>query len=224
MSKAVVILSGGMDSTLCAYMANREYDELIAVHFSYGQRTEKKELESFRKIVSTLKIKTTYEIDLSFFETIGASSLIDISLHIRTDGVDKETPNTYVPYRNGIFISIATAILEKQKAEAIYIGVVQEDSSGYPDCTKGFIDNIGNAINTGTKKDTKVVIKTPLISISKKDIVDLSIKMNIPIELTWSCYAQSEFACGVCDSCRLRLQGFKQAKIKDKIQYKKDKK
>jgi len=102
--------------------------------------------------------------------------------------------------------------------------VVQEDSSGYPDCTKGFIDNIGNAINTGTKKDTKVVIKTPLISISKKDIVDLSIKMNIPIELTWSCYAQSEFACGVCDSCRLRLQGFKQAKIKDKIQYKKDKK
>ena len=218
--KAICILSGGMDSTLASYIARKDGYEIIALHFNYGQRTEKRELQAFRKICEDLNIKEKYEIDIPFFTQIGASALTDDSIDIPTSGIEDGVPITYVPFRNGIFLSITAAIAEKENAEAMYIGVVQEDSSGYPDCTEEFIQDIQKAINQGTKESTSIEIKTPLVHLSKKDIVKYSLLLEVPLEHTWSCYKEEEYACGVCDSCRLRLNGFNLADTKDPISYK----
>ncbi len=218
--KAVCILSGGMDSTCASYIAKNEGYDIIAVHFNYGQRTEKKELEAFRSVCESLEIKNKYEIDIPFFTQIGASALTDSSIDVPVDGVKPGVPVTYVPFRNGIFLSIAAAVAEKERAEAIYIGVVEEDSSGYPDCTNSFINQIKNAINEGTKESTHITIKTPLVKLHKNEIVKKAIELNVPLELTWSCYKNENEACGVCDSCRLRLNGFEKAGLKDPISYK----
>ena len=217
--KAVCILSGGMDSTLASYIAAKDGAEIIAVHFNYGQRTENKELEAFRKICEELNVSNKYEIDIPFFTQIGASALTDESIDIPTGGLEDGVPITYVPFRNGIFLSIATAIAEKEKASELYIGVVQEDSSGYPDCSDTFINKIQSAMNEGTKKETSLEIQTPLVHLTKEQIVKKAIQMNVPLQYTWSCYKNEHKACGVCDSCRLRLNGFKLAGIKDKIEY-----
>jgi len=217
--KAVCILSGGMDSTLASYMAKNSGYEIIAVHFNYGQRTQQKELEAFRNICTELDVKNKYEIDIPFFTQIGASALTDRSIDVPVGGVEDGVPITYVPFRNGIFLSIATAIAEKEGATALYIGVVQEDSSGYPDCTDNFIDKMESAMNQGTKKKTNLNIVTPLVHLSKKQIVTKAIELNVPLKHTWSCYSNESKACGVCDSCRLRLNGFKQAGVKDPIDY-----
>ena len=218
--KAVCILSGGMDSTLASYIAKNEGYEIIAVHYNYGQRTEKRELKAFRDICDDLKIKEKYEIDIPFFTQIGASALTDKSIDVPIGGVEAGVPITYVPFRNGIFLSIATAIAEKEGAQALFIGVVEEDSSGYPDCTDTFINNMTTAINEGTKESTKIEIKTPLVHLMKNQIVEKSLELNVPLKHTWSCYKEEDKACGVCDSCRLRLNGFKQAKTTDPIPYK----
>ena len=207
-----------MDSSVAAYMAKKEGYEIIALHFNYGQRTEAKELEAFRAIAKSLEAKT-YEIDLPFFKQIGASALVDESIAVPTEGIKPGIPVTYVPFRNGIFLSIAAAIAEKEGAEAIYIGVVEEDSSGYPDCREEFIQKMQEAINAGTKPETKIEIKTPLIHLKKEDIVTVGAELGVPLELTWSCYQNSEEACGVCDSCRLRLKGFEKAGLEDRILY-----
>jgi 7-cyano-7-deazaguanine synthase len=217
--KAVTIISGGMDSALGAKIAQDEGYELIALHFNYGQRTEKKELDSFRKISKKLGCIESYEIDLDFFKEIGASALTDSSLDVPTDGVEEGVPITYVPFRNGIFLSIATAIAEKHGAEALFIGVVEEDSSGYPDCRDGYIKSMEESINLGTKDETKLQIKMPLVHLQKSEIVIKSIELGVPLEDTWSCYQNEEKACGLCDSCRLRLNGFKKAGVEDPIQY-----
>ena len=218
--KAICILSGGMDSTLSSYIAKNEGYEIIAVHFNYGQRTEKRELKAFRDICDDLGILEKYEIDIPFFTQIGASALTDKNIDVPTEGVKPGVPITYVPFRNGIFLSITAAIAEKEGATAMYIGVVQEDSSGYPDCTDQFIQDITKAINQGTKEETKIEIITPLVHLTKAQIVEEAIKLNVPLEHTWSCYKEEEVACGVCDSCRLRLNGFKIAGVKDPIPYK----
>lgn len=218
--KAVCILSGGMDSTLASYMAKNEGYEIIAVHFNYGQRTEKRELQAFRDICADLQIKEKYEIDIPFFTQIGASALTDSSIDVPTNGVEEGVPVTYVPFRNGIFLSIASAIAEKERASALFIGVVEEDSSGYPDCTDEFISKMTNAINQGTKESTKIEIKTPLVHLMKNEIVEKSLELNVPLEHTWSCYKEESEACGVCDSCRLRLNGFEKANATDPIKYK----
>ena len=219
--KAICILSGGMDSTLASYMAKNDEYEIIAVHFNYGQRTQDRELKAFRDICDDLEILEKYEIDIPFFTQIGASALTDKNIDVPIDGIEKGVvPITYVPFRNGIFLSIASAIAEKENASAIYIGVVEEDSSGYPDCSDSFIQNMQKAINEGTKEDTKIEIITPLVHLSKAEIVTEAIKLNVPLELTWSCYKEEIEACGVCDSCRLRLNGFKEANQKDLIPYK----
>ena len=218
--KAICILSGGMDSTLASYIAKNEGYEIIAVHFNYGQRTQDRELKAFRDICDDLKILEKYEIDIPFFTQIGASALTDKTIDVPTGGIEAGVPITYVPFRNGIFLSITAAIAEKEEATAMYIGVVQEDSSGYPDCTDLFISDMKKAINEGTKKDTHIDIKTPLVHLSKAQIVQEAIKLNVPLEHTWSCYKEEEFACGVCDSCRLRLNGFKIANQIDPIPYK----
>lgn len=217
--KAVCILSGGMDSTLASYMAKELGYEIIAVHFNYGQRTERKELEAFRTICKDLDVENKYEINIPFFSDIGASALTDDSIEVPISGIEDGVPITYVPFRNGIFLSIATAIAEKENATALYIGVVEEDSSGYPDCTDTFIEKMQDAMNQGTKEETKLEIITPLVHLTKQQIVTKSIQMNVPLHHTWSCYKNEQKACGVCDSCRLRLNGFKLAGVTDKISY-----
>lgn len=216
--KAVCVISGGMDSTLSAKIAQNDGFEVIGVHYNYLQRTEQKELEAFRNVIDALGIKTKYEIDLPFFADIGASALTDTSIEVPTSGLSDGVPVTYVPFRNGIFLSIAASIAEKEGAEAIYIGVVEEDSSGYPDCRDEYIKQMQNAINLGTKDETKIEIVTPLVHMSKKDIVLRAIELDVPLQFTWSCYKSSDKACGVCDSCRLRLRGFERAGVKDPIE------
>ena len=143
-----------------------------------------------------------------------------MSIDVPTGGIEAGVPITYVPFRNGIFLSITAAIAEKEGATAMYIGVVQEDSSGYPDCTDSFISDMTKAINQGTKEETKIEILTPLVHLSKAQIVQEAVKLSVPLEHTWSCYKEEAEACGVCDSCRLRLNGFKLAGVTDPIKYK----
>jgi len=220
MKKAVVILSGGMDSATATFIAKKEGYGIIPLHFNYGQRTQRKELDSFNKICNYLDIKNRYVIDIPFFKQIGASALVDENIEVPIEGIKPGIPVTYVPFRNGIFLSIAAAVAEKEGAEALFIGVVEEDSSGYPDCKEEFIKNMQKAINSGTKPDTDIEIKTPLIHLKKEDIVKKAIEVGVPLEFTWSCYKEENEACGVCDSCRLRLKGFEKAGIKDPITYK----
>ncbi len=218
--KAICIISGGMDSALSAKLAQLEGYDIIALHFNYGQRTQKRELKAFRQIANYLDVKKSYEIDLDFFKTIGASALTDMSLDIPTDGIGEGIPITYVPFRNGIFLSIASSIAEKHGADAIFIGVVEEDSSGYPDCRDSYIVAMERAINLGTKDETDIKIKMPLVHLKKSQIVKKALELGVPLELTWSCYQSEDLACGVCDSCRLRLKGFREANSRDLIKYK----
>ena len=217
--KAVCIISGGMDSALSAKIAQNEGYEIIALHFNYGQRTETKELACFRKITADVAAVKCYEIDLPFFEQIGASALTDKSIDVPMGGIEEGVPVTYVPFRNGIFLSIAASVAEKHAAEALFIGVVEEDSSGYPDCRESYIEQMQKAINMGTKEETVLEIKMPLVSMKKSEIVAESLALGVPLESTWSCYQSEESACGLCDSCRLRLRGFEQAGEKDPIAY-----
>ncbi|RKO65288.1 7-cyano-7-deazaguanine synthase QueC [Campylobacter sp. P255] len=220
MKKALCVISGGMDSTLCAYLAKKEGYEIIALHLDYNQRTMNKERECFNKICKELNIQTKYILDVSFIASIGGNSLTDYALEIPKEKLHEvEVPNTYVPFRNGIFLSIAGAIAEKEKCESIFIGVVQEDSSGYPDCSEKFIQKASEFINEGTTNSCKVQIKTPLVHLNKSQIVALALKENVALEYTWSCYEKEDKACGKCDSCLLRLRGFKEANAKDPIVY-----
>lgn len=167
MKSAVCIISGGMDSALSAKIAQNEGYEVIALHFNYGQRTEAKELTCFRAVAASVDATESYEIDLPFFEQIGASALTDKSIEVPTGGIEEGVPVTYVPFRNGIFLSIAAAVAEKHGAEALFIGVVEEDSSGYPDCREKYIEQMQQAINLGTKEETKLEIKMPLVALKK---------------------------------------------------------
>jgi 7-cyano-7-deazaguanine synthase len=220
--KAVCIMSGGMDSTLSAYMMKEQGYEIIALHFNYEQRTQGKELSAFHAIADAIDASERYVIHLDFFKQIGASALTDEAIEVPTGGIEAGVPVTYVPYRNGIFLSIATAIAEKEHAEVISIGVVEEDSSGYPDCRESFIESCERTINLGTKEETKLRIAMPLVRLKKEQIVKEALMHKVPLELTWSCYQNEEKACGVCDSCRLRLKGFRLAGVEDPIPYASD--
>ena len=217
--KTICIMSGGMDSTLSAYMMKQNGYEIVSVHFNYAQRTEEKELACFHAICDELGVSNRYVIDLNFFAQIGASALTDKNIAVPTGGLEEGVPVTYVPFRNGIFLSIAAALAEKEGAEAIAIGVVEEDSSGYPDCRESYIKSMEQSINLGTKDETKIEIFMPLVHLKKSQIVQAAIDLKAPLHLTWSCYKNEERACGVCDSCRLRLNGFKLAGVKDPIEY-----
>jgi len=217
--KAVCIMSGGMDSTLSAYMKKNENYEIIGVHFNYDQRTQQKELDCFNNICEDLGVIQKYILDLDFFKQLGASALTDKSIEVPTSGIEEGVPVTYVPFRNGIFLSMAAAIAEKEGAELISIGVVEEDSSGYPDCRFDYIKSMQESINLGTKDETSIVIDMPLVKLKKSQIVQEALVQKVPLELTWSCYKNEDKACGECDSCRLRLNGFLQAGEKDPIPY-----
>lgn len=217
--KAVCIMSGGMDSTLAAYMMKEEGFEIVGVHFNYDQRTQSKELECFEAICDRLQVKNKYVLDLDFFAKLGASALTDKNIDVPTAGIEKGVPVTYVPFRNGIFLSMAAAIAEKEGANVIAIGVVEEDSSGYPDCRENYIEAMQKAINLGTKDATNIEIRMPLVHLKKSEIVEEAVKLDVALELTWSCYKNEDAACGVCDSCRLRLGGFLKAGVQDPIKY-----
>lgn len=217
--KAVCVMSGGMDSTLSAYMMKRDGYEIIAVHFNYDQRTQTKELKCFHNICDALDVKEKYVLDLDFFKQLGASALTDKNIDVPTSGLEDGVPITYVPFRNGIFLSMSAAIAEKEGASAISIGVVEEDSSGYPDCRESYIKSMQQSINLGTKDETNIKIHMPLVALKKSEIVKKSLELEVPLELTWSCYKNESMACGVCDSCRLRLNGFKLANETDPIDY-----
>ena len=352
--RALCVISGGMDSATCAYIAKREGYEIVALHFDYDQRTMGKERECFGKICDDLGVAKRFVLDARFIAQIGGSALTDGTLPIRkgaaelcgavnsigakidsaansksarldgqnftasnfmtspagaTLGVDSardscmqsgeillggdefspqggkilasddkispqdgeilpqseaepqqgdkippkhaggkilpqsqnnqisspsrsdkislpggesafsDLPSTYVPFRNGVFLSIAAALAEKERCDAIFIGVVQEDSSGYPDCSAGFIGAFERALDLGTSRDFHPRIKTPLVHLSKAQIVSLALEIGVPLEFTWSCYEREDAACGLCDSCLLRLKGFAGAGAKDKIPY-----
>jgi len=208
-----------MDSALSAKIAQLEGYEIIALHFNYGQRTQSKELACFRKIAQSIDAVELYEIDLPFFEQIGASALTDRSIDVPTGGLEEGVPVTYVPFRNGIFLSIAASVAEKHGAQALFIGVVEEDSSGYPDCRESYIRQMEKAIDLGTKEETHITIRMPLVSLKKSQIVQKALQMGVPLQDTWSCYKDEDAACGVCDSCRLRLKGFEEAGATDPIPY-----
>lgn len=212
-------MSGGMDSTLASYLMKQRGYEIIAVHFNYDQRTEKKERDAFHRISNTLGALKKYDLDIGFFKELGASALTDTTIDVPTGGIEAGVPVTYVPFRNGIFLSMAAAIAEKEGAEVICIGVVEEDSSGYPDCRASYISSMQESINLGTKESTNITIEMPLVHLKKSEIVLESLKLHVPLELTWSCYKNEDEACGVCDSCRLRLNGFKVAGHKDPLDY-----
>jgi 7-cyano-7-deazaguanine synthase len=219
MKKAVCIISGGMDSAVAARIAKDDEYEIVAVHFNYGQRTQDKELEAFRLVSDAVGAQQKYEIDLPFFTNVGGSALTDKGIAVPVGGIEEGVPVTYVPFRNGIFLSIATAIAEKEGATAIVIGAVEEDSSGYPDCTEGFLSSFEKTANEGTKKETNLTIFAPLLHKRKKEIVLEGLKRGVDLSITWSCYQNERIACGVCDSCRLRLKGFEEAGTQDKIPY-----
>jgi len=215
--KAIVLLSSGMDSAVCASLAVRSY-KTIFLHFQYGQRAAQKELECFHRLVQYFKPEKYFVVELSFFKQIGGSSLVDESIEIEED-VTSGLPSTYVPFRNGVFLSIATAIAEALGARRIFIGVNQIDFSGYPDCREEFIRTMQKTIALGTRMGEELKIEAPLLYLSKAEIVKLGLEVGAPFHLTWSCYRGGEKACGRCPSCKLRLKAFAEAGVPDPIPY-----
>jgi 7-cyano-7-deazaguanine synthase len=219
---AVVVLSGGMDSSVCAALSVREHgaENTAALHISYGQRTEERERQAFRAICERLGIHTRLMFRTPFFRAIGGSALTDEKLAVPEAGpeIGAEIPVTYVPFRNAHFLSAATSWAEVLGARRIYIGAVQQDSSGYPDCRPEFYLAFNEAIRTGTK-DGAIHIETPLIGLRKYQIVTLGLELGAPFDLTWSCYSRVDQACGVCESCVLRLRAFAAAGAHDPIPY-----
>lgn len=219
--KAVVLISGGMDSALCAALAEEDGYSISALHINYGQKTEGRELKAFHDIADFNNAVERLIIELPHFSAIGASSLTDYSIEVsKADLASKEIPSSYVPFRNGNILAVAASWAEVIEAKAIYIGAMQLDSSGYPDCRTEFFDAFEKAINIGTKPGTDIKIITPIINYTKADIVKKGAELSVPFGLTWSCYKESKIACGECDSCALRLRGFQQAGIEDPIPYK----
>lgn len=218
---AVVLLSGGMDSALCLGIANEANYELAALHLNYGQRTQSKELECYQKLCDHYNVQHRLIVDVNHLSAIGGSSLTDSKIEVSkgTDTVPDEIPNSYVPFRNANILAIAVSWAEVIGAKALFIGATQVDFSGYPDCREEFFAAFQQVINFGTKPETQIEIKTPIINYSKSDIVRKAVEINVPLHHTWSCYKSDEKACGECDSCLLRLKGFEQADINDPISY-----
>lgn len=217
---AVVLMSGGMDSTVCAAMAASNGYELAALHLNYGQKTQARELQAFGDVADYYSIEKRLVVDVTHLAAIGGSSLTDANLEVsEANLIAKDIPTSYVPFRNANILAIATSWAEVLGARALYIGAVEEDSSGYPDCRAEFFAAFQRVIDTGTKPGTGISIVTPIINLHKKDIVLHGRALHAPLHLTWSCYKSSDMACGTCDSCALRLRGFRLAGVQDDIPY-----
>lgn len=219
---AIVLVSGGMDSLTVAAMAHEQFENLAFLHLNYGQKTSQKEKECFDKIADFYKIphENRKVIDMTFLSQIGGSSLTDSRINVSDyDGDSDEIPSSYVPFRNTHIIAMAVSLSEVIGAHKIFIGANYEDSPGYPDCRPSYYEAYNKLIKEGTKEGN-IQIETPIIMMKKSEIVNEALKRNAPLELTWSCYARADKACGICDSCALRLRGFKELGMEDPITYK----
>lgn len=219
MSSAIVLISGGLDSLVTAAIAINENKVINFLHVNYGQRTEAKELSCFQNICAHYQPQQSLIIQMDWLGKIGGSALTDNSIEIIDHEQSQGIPQTYVPFRNANLIAAAVSWAEVTDANRIYIGAVEEDSSGYPDCREVFFQNLQQTINTGIKREKPISIVTPIIHKLKSEIVKLGIELNAPFELSWSCYRDNDIACGKCDSCYLRLKAFKEAGIKDPLMY-----
>ena len=219
MIRSVVLVSGGMDSLVTAAVADGESDELYFLHLNYGQLTEKKEQECFQKIVEFYNPADTLEIDVNYLKKIGGSSLTDTRIKLNDQGLSEGIPTSYVPFRNAHLLSIAASWAEVIKANRIYIGAVEEDSSGYPDCRESFFRSMEKTIGLGTKPETEIEIRTPVIHKTKAEIIKHGYELKVPFQYSWSCYRNNEIACGTCDSCLLRLKAFEEVGLVDPIPY-----
>jgi 7-cyano-7-deazaguanine synthase len=221
-AQVVVTLSGGMDSSVCAALAVRDFgaQATAALHISYGQRTETREQTAFLAICARLGIRNRLIVHTPFFRAIGGSALTDDGISVPDAGpeIGAQIPVTYVPFRNAHFLSAAVSWSEVLGATRIYIGAVEQDSSGYPDCRPEFYRAFNEAVRLGTKEG-KIWIEMPLIGLRKVEIVTLGLELGAPFDLTWSCYSREDQACGVCDSCALRLRAFQAAGARDPIPY-----
>ncbi|MEJ7577213.1 MAG: 7-cyano-7-deazaguanine synthase QueC [Pyrinomonadaceae bacterium] len=217
---AVCLVSGGMDSCVTAAVAREENERLAFLHVSYGQRTERREREAFEQLSDYYEASARLVVSLESLARIGGSSLTDERLAVaEADLNNRSVPTSYVPFRNAHLLATAVSWAEVLKAGSIYIGAVAEDSSGYPDCRPEFYEAFQKAINTGTRPETAIEIRTPVIALRKSEIVRRGLALHAPLELTWSCYAEEKRACGRCDSCALRLRAFSEAGISDPILY-----
>lgn len=217
--KAIVLLSGGMDSCVTTAMAAREC-RLAALHSSYGQLTEARERHAFEQIADFYQITERLHVDQSYLRRIGGSALTDPSISLREADLDAaDIPASYVPFRNAHFLAAAVSWAETIEASRIYIGAVEADSSGYPDCRPEYYRVYNRLVAAGTRPETRIEIVTPLITLRKQEIVKKGIELDAPFHLSWSCYRSQEMACGRCDSCVLRLRAFEQAGAKDAIPY-----
>jgi len=217
----VILLSGGMDSCVCAAQAAHDFgaEAVAALHMSYGQRTEQREKQSFYAVCERLGIGRRMALRNEVLPAIGGSALTDSSIAVPESGeIGPGIPVTYVPFRNAHFLAAAVSWAEVLGARKIYIGAVEQDSSGYPDCRPAYYHAYNEVIRTGTREGAIEVV-TPLIQLRKSEIVRLGLKLGAPLELTWSCYSRDDRACGVCDSCVLRLRAFEQAGAVDPIAY-----
>jgi 7-cyano-7-deazaguanine synthase len=216
--RAVVLLSGGMDSCVCAAWAARDC-QASAVHVSYGQRTEQRERAAFEGICERLAIRERLVVRNEALRAIGGSALTDPNIPVPDSGaLGRELPVTYVPFRNAHFLAVAVSWAEVLGAEKVYIGAVEQDSSGYPDCRPAYYQAFNEVVRTGTKEG-RIEIVTPLIGLRKAEIVRLGLELDAPFDLTWSCYVSQDRACGACDSCVLRLRAFREAGAADPILY-----
>jgi len=216
---AVVLASGGMDSCVTTAVAAEEC-ELAMLHVSYGQRTERRELQAFHEIADFYRVSRRMAASIAHLAQIGGSSLTDRQIAVSRANLEaKEIPTSYVPFRNAHLLSIATSWAEVIGARRIYLGAVAEDSSGYPDCRPEFYAAFNRVIEVGTKPETRIEIVTPVIHLRKGEIVRRGLELGAPLHLSWSCYQSEDRACGVCDSCALRLRGFREAGERDPLPY-----
>lgn len=217
---SVVLASGGMDSCVTTAIAAHASDELAMLHVSYGQRTQAREYKAFSDIADFYSVARRLTTSIDYLTKIGGSSLTDKNIEVsRANLVSTEIPTSYVPFRNAHLLSIATSWAEVLGARRIYIGAVAEDSSGYPDCRPEYYDAFNRLIAVGTKPETQIEIVTPVIPLRKSEIIRRGQQLGAPLHLTWSCYQAEDLACGICDSCALRLRGFAEAGIVDPIAY-----
>lgn len=220
--KAVVLVSGGMDSCVTAAIAKQTH-RLAFVHAGYGQLTERRERRAFDAIVEFYGVSERLVVSLDYFKQIGGSALTDRGIGVPENGAGTAPagpiPPTYVPFRNAHFLSVSVSWAEVLGATAVFIGAVAEDSSGYPDCRPEYYHAFEHLVRMGTRPETRIRIATPVIGMRKSEIVRRGIELGAPLDLTWSCYQGDDFACGVCDSCRLRLAAFAEAGVPDPIPY-----
>ncbi len=220
--KAVVLLSGGMDSCVTAAIASQAH-RLALLHASYGQRTERRERRAFEEIADFYGVRERLVVRVDVLSQIGGSALTDGNIAVPENGEalapEAGIPLSYVPFRNAHFLSAAVSWAEVIGATAIFIGAVAEDSSGYPDCRPEYYRAFEALIREGTRPETHIEIATPVIAMKKSEIIRRGAELGAPLDRTWSCYQFEDEACGVCDSCRLRLCAFAEAGLRDPIAY-----